>query len=205
MLPVGAFIDADQHAPQGALMTMVVFTSLVFLRQCRVRLRLGDIPGLYGCRFSDSIEKGPTADAAAHCVVRSRFSATEPQWPRTNSTVSRSLRTHDSRVILKIRLRALRLLRFRPSSLPRFAASDDGHFAPGEPPARPTGLSCCSHNRCLFTVNGSGERAKRGGSREGAKLFQWNNCSSRRWSNALYIGIWLAPLQRSGRHDPKKD
>ena len=130
-------------------MTMVLFTSLVFLRQCRVRLRLGDIPGLYGCRFSDSIEKGPTADAAAHCLVRSRFSATEPQWPRTNSTVSRSLRTRHSRVVLKIRLRALRLLRFRPSSLPCFAASDDGYFAPGEPLARPTGLSCDSHNRCL--------------------------------------------------------
>ena len=66
-----------------------------------------------------------------------------------NSTVSRSLRTRHSRVILKISLRALRLPRFRPSSLPRFAASDDGHFAPGELPARPRGLSCDSQDRCL--------------------------------------------------------
>ena len=56
-----------------------------------------------------------------------------------NSTFSRSLRTRHSRAIPKISLRALRLLRFRPSSLPRFAASDDGHFAPGELPARPQG------------------------------------------------------------------
>ena len=88
-------------------------------------------------------------EAAARCLVRSRLFATEPQWPRMKSTVSLSLRTRHSRVILKISLRALRLLRFRPSSLPRFAASDDGHFARGEPPARPKGLSCDSHDRCL--------------------------------------------------------
>ena len=112
-------------------------------------IEIGDTPGLDGCRFSDSIEEGPTVKAAARCLVRSRLVATEPQWPRMNSTFSRSLRTRHSRVIPKIRLRALRLLRFRPSSLPRFAASDDGHFAPGEPSARPTGLSCDSQDRCL--------------------------------------------------------
>jgi len=100
-------------------------------------IEMGDTPGLDGCRFSDSIEEGPTVEPAAHCLVRSRLFATEPQWPRMKSTVSRSLRTRHSRVIRKISLRALRLLRFRPSSLPRFAASDDGHFAPGELPARP--------------------------------------------------------------------
>ena len=57
MLPVGTCIGADQHAPEGAFLTMVLFTSLVFLRQCRVRLRLGDTPGLDKCRFSDSIER----------------------------------------------------------------------------------------------------------------------------------------------------
>jgi len=36
------------------------------------------------------------------------------------------------------------------------------------------------------------------------KLFQWNNYSSDRWSNALFIGMWLAPLQRSGRHELTK-
>ena len=71
-----------------------------------------------GCRLSGSIKEGPTAEAAARCLVRSRLVATEPQWPRMNSTVSRSLRTRHSRVIPKISLRALRLLRFRPSSLP---------------------------------------------------------------------------------------
>ena len=112
-------------------------------------IEIGDTPGLDGCRFSDSIEEGPTVKAAARCLVRSRLVATEPQWPRMNSTISRSMRTRHSRVIFKIGLRALRLLRIRPSSLPRFAASDDGHFAPGEPPARPKGLSCDSHGRCL--------------------------------------------------------
>jgi hypothetical protein len=123
VLPVGTFIDADQHAPEGAFLTMVVFTSFAFLRQCRARLKLGDTPGLDGCRFSDLIEEGPTVKAAARCLVRSRLFATEPQWPRMNSTFSRSLRTRHSRVIPKISLRALRLLGFRPSSLPRFAAS----------------------------------------------------------------------------------
>jgi len=116
---------------------MVLFTSLAVLRPRRVRLRLRDAPGLDGCRFSDSIEEGPTVEAAARRLVRPRLVATEPQWPRMNSTFSRSLRTRHSRAIPKISLRALRLLRFRPSSLPRFAASDDGHFAPGELPARP--------------------------------------------------------------------
>ena len=102
-------------------------------------IEIGDTPGLDGCRFSDSIEEGPTVKAAARCLVRSRLVATEPQWPRMNSTFSRSLRTRHSPVIPKISLRALRLLRFRPSSLPRFAASDDGHFAPGELPTRSQG------------------------------------------------------------------
>ena len=119
-------------------------------------IEIGDTPGLDGCRLSDSIEEEPTAKAAARCLVRLRLVATEPQWPRMNSTLSRSLRTRHSRVIPKISLRALRLLRFRPSSLPRFAASDDGHFAPGEPPARPwrsvmplaRSLSPCQICRC---------------------------------------------------------
>jgi len=100
-------------------------------------IETGDTPGLDGCRFSDSIEERPTMKAAARRLVRSRLVATEPQWPRMNSTFSRSLRTRHSPVIPKISLRALRLLRFRPSSLPRFAASDDGHFGPSELPARP--------------------------------------------------------------------
>jgi hypothetical protein len=58
---------------------MVVFTSFAFLRQCRVRLRSGDTPGLDGCRFSDLIEEGPTVEAAARRLVLSRLFATEPQ------------------------------------------------------------------------------------------------------------------------------
>ena len=156
MLPVGSCIGADQHTPEGAVLMMVLFTSFAVSRQRRVILRRG-YPGLDGCRLSGSIKEGPTAEAAARCLVRSRLVATEPQWPRMNSTVSHGLRTRHSRVIPNISLRALRLLRFRPSSLPRFAAGDDGHFAPGEPPARPMGLSCCSQHRFPFAVNGSGK------------------------------------------------
>ena len=156
MLPVGTCIDADQHAPEGASLMMVLFTSFAVSAAVPREIEIGDTPGLDGCRFSDSIEEGPTVKAAARCLVRSRLVATEPQWPRMNSTVSRSLRTRHSPVIAKIRLRALRLPRFRPSSLPRFAASDDGHFASGEPPARPyrpvmplaRSLSPCQICRC---------------------------------------------------------
>ena len=149
MLPVGTCIGADQHAPEGASLMIVLFTSFTVPAAVPNGIEIGDTPGLDGCRSSDSIEEGPTVKAAARCMVRSRLVATEPQWPRMKLTVARSLRTRHSRVIPKIGLRALRFGRFRPSSLPRFAASDDGHFAAGELPARPTGLSCDSHHRCL--------------------------------------------------------
>ena len=116
---------------------MVLFTSFTVPAAVPREIETADTPGLDGRRFSDSIEEGPTAEAATRRLVRSRLVATEPQWPRMNSTVSLSLRTRHSRVIPKISLRALRLVRFRPSSLPRFAASDDGHFGPSELPARP--------------------------------------------------------------------
>ena len=157
---------------------MVLFTSLVFLRQCRVKLRLGIPLGLDRCRFSDSIVEGPTVKAAARYLVRSRLVATEPQWPRMNSTFSRSLRTCHSTVIPKISLRALRLLSFRPSSLPRFAASDDGRFAPSELPARPIGLSCSSRNHCRGARQLLQTKEKAVGSNGGAELFQWNNDAS---------------------------
>ena len=137
MLPVGICIGADQHAPEGASLMMVLFTSFTVPAAVPREIEIGDTPGLDGCRFSDSIEEGPTVKAAARCLVLSRLVATEPQWPRMNSTLSRSLRTRHSPVIPKISLRALRFGRFRPSSLPRFAASDDGHFAPGELPGKP--------------------------------------------------------------------
>ena len=137
VLPVGTCIGADQHAPEGASLMMVLFTSFTVPRQCRARMRSGDTPWLDGCRFSDSIEEEPTVKAAARCLVRLRLVATEPQWPRINSAVVRSLRTRHSHVIPKIGRQKLRFGRFWPSSLPRFAASDDGHFASGELPARP--------------------------------------------------------------------
>ena len=116
---------------------MVLFTSFAFMRPCRVRLGSGNTRGLDGCHFSGSIEEGPAVVAAARCLVRSRLVATEPQWPRMNWTISRSMRTRHSRVTCKIGRQVLRFGRFPPSSLPRFAASDDGRFAPGEQPARP--------------------------------------------------------------------
>jgi len=82
------------------------------------------------------------------------------------STVSRSLRTRHSRVIPKISLCALRLLRFRPSSLPRFAASDDGHFVPGERLARPIGLSCRSRNHVWREKHGLETKRKAVGTGE---------------------------------------
>ena len=133
--PVRSRIGADQHAPEEALLMMVLFTSFAGSRQHRVRLRRG-YPGFDGCRLRGSVKERPMVEPAARCLVRSRLVATEPQWPRMKSTVSRSLRTRHSRVIPKISLCALRLLRFRPSSLPCFAASDDSHFVPHERPTR---------------------------------------------------------------------
>ena len=62
--------------------------------------------------------------------------ATLPQWPRINPHVGRILRTRHSPVTQKTAPNVARLLGLPPMSLPRFAASDDGHFAPGELPAR---------------------------------------------------------------------
>mgnify|MGYP001818213320 CR=1 FL=1 len=154
---------------------MVLFTSLVFLRRCRVRLRSGDTPGLDGCRLRDSVKARPTVETAVRRLVRSRLFATEPQWPRMNSTVSRSLRTRHSRVIPKISLRALRLLRFRPSSLPRCAASDDGQFGPGEPPARPQGACHAAREITVAMPNMSMQMNRSAGRTEEVRNYsKWN-------------------------------
>jgi len=120
-------------------------------------LKAGDNPHLSDTAWAAQLKKDQRLMPRRTAWPGRAFLPLCPQWPRMNSTVSRSLRTRHSRVISKIRLRTLRLLRFRPSSLPCFAASDDGHFAPGEPPARPMGLSCCSQPRFLFAVHGSGK------------------------------------------------
>jgi len=129
--------------------------------------------------------------AAARCLIRSRLVATEPQWPRMNSTFSRSLRTRHSPVIPEISLGALRLLRFRPSSLPRFAASDDGHFAPSELPARPQ-EACHAAREITVAVPNTSMQMHQGtvGSKGGAKLFQWNICRRQRWSSMLFIDLF---------------
>jgi hypothetical protein len=65
------------------------------------------------------------------------------------SVVGGSLGTRHSRVTGKIGAGTAWIRARPPASLPRFAGSDDGHFAPGELPARPRGLSCDSQDRCL--------------------------------------------------------
>ena len=115
---------------------MVLFTSFAVERQRRVRLRWGITPdwmdAASATRSNKDQRRKPRRAAWPGRVV-----ATEPQWPRMKSPIVRSLRIRHSRVIPKIGRHALRFGRFRPSSLPRFAASDDGRFAPSEPPARP--------------------------------------------------------------------
>ena len=118
MLPVGSRIGANQQAPKGAILTTVLFTSFSVLRQRRVRLRLGDTPELNGCRFNDLIEEGPTVEAAACCLVRSRLVATEPQWPRMNPSSACSLRTRHSLVTSKIDRKPMSFLTIPPASLP---------------------------------------------------------------------------------------
>ena len=159
---------SDADLPDGDVLLAVEYSSLNYkdgLAVTGIDKICRTLPLICGIDLAGTVDGKLTAtggrillsgqvrgDAAARCLVRSRLVATEPQWPRMNSTFSRSLRTRHSRVIPKISLRALRLLRFRPSSLPRFAASDDGHFAPDEPSARPcrpvmllaTSVSVCS-------------------------------------------------------------
>ena len=57
-------------------------------------------------------------------------------------------------------------------------ASDDGHFATGEPPPGPANLSRRSRKHCRGAKQLLQTKEKAVGSNGGAKLFQWNNDAS---------------------------
>jgi len=103
----------------------------------------------------------------------------------------RSLRTHHVPVTRKVFPSPPRFAEPPPSSLPRFAASDDGHFAPSELPARPQ-EACHAAREITVAVPNTSMQMHQGtvGSKGGAKLFQWNICRRQRWSRMLFIDLF---------------